>query len=60
MNVMGLVDEDHREGRVHYDAKLNFEKLIVKLDKEVLNSLLVFSYSLQSLKKKSQAEITQK
>lgn len=53
MNVMGLVDEDHREGRVHYDAKLNFEKLIVKLDKEVLNSLLVFNYSLQSLKKES-------
>ncbi len=60
MNVMGIVDEDHRDGRVHYDAKLNFEKLIVKLDKEVLNSLLVFGYTLQTRKQNSQSEITQK
>lgn len=52
MNVSGVVDEE--VGEANYDFKLNFEKLVVKLDKEVLNCLLAFAARLGSLQRKQQ------
>lgn len=48
MNVVGALEEDHKE-TVRYDLALNFEKLILKLDKEVLIALLSFAGKLDLL-----------
>lgn len=57
MNVLGIMDEDHKESNISYDLKMNFEKLIVKLDKEVLNCLLVFGYKMKLLQERFNKEI---
>lgn len=52
MNVIGMVDETHSKDTVKYLLNFNFEKLVIKVDRDILKALLYYFYTLGRLTEK--------
>ena len=49
MNVLGYVDEIHKEADVKYDLNMHFQKLFLKINKELLTAARSFANTVAQL-----------
>ena len=52
MNVLGIIDEQHTSDITQYEFNFNFEKIVLKVDQDVLKTFVHYYNTLVTLTKK--------